>query len=186
MQQTIYLRKGRDLMYFFHVPAVASPTEAPGEKITEENRIKEDNIPQEKISEEQIPEDKSTRDNPDNRGTPVTLAIYTQDLVREAIVSGSVNNLCNNLHLWIEKIRLFLNYADAGVETLNNIVNVTRENLAQAAGLQLTPEVNKAPLTLPASSFKLFWDLIRTPEFQQFFGRMLAQLLQPPRVEGSG
>ncbi|SMB98374.1 hypothetical protein SAMN00808754_2298 [Thermanaeromonas toyohensis ToBE] len=116
----------------------------------------------------------------------INLATYTQGLLREAILSGSANNLCNNLHLWVDKIRVFLNYADAGVETLNNIVNVTRENLAHAVGLPLTPGGNAAvSLTLPASSFKLFWDLIRTPEFQQFFGRLLAQLLQPPKTEGS-
>lgn len=173
-------------MFFFTLPATDNPSEAPGEKIAEENRIKEDNLPEEEISEEQIPGDKSTGDNPDNRGTSVTLAILTQGLVREAILSGSAHNLCNNLHLWIEKIRAFLNYADAGVETLSNIVNVARENLAQTAGLPWTPEVKAASLALPASSFKLFWDLIRTPEFQQFFGRMLAQLLQPPRAKGSG
>lgn len=121
----------------------------------------------------------------DSSEAPMNLAMYGQALLREAILSGSANNLCHNLHFWIEKAHLFLNYADAGVETLNNIVNVTRDNLARTSGMAPPGEHEGASLAVAPSSFKLFWDLLRTPEFQQFFGRMLAHMLQP-KFQGSG
>jgi hypothetical protein len=109
---------------------------------------------------------------------PLTLAGFTQLLLREAILSGSANGFCNHAHLWIEKARLFLNYTDTGVEILNNIINVTKDNIVQRSDVKPGSEMG-VPLSMPVSPWKLFWDLICTSEFQQFFGRLLAQVLQP-------
>ncbi|MGB9661100.1 MAG: hypothetical protein ACPL5F_03665 [Moorellaceae bacterium] len=164
-------------MLFLTMPAGAGPAEDPGEQTPEEDRRKEQGV---------LEENNATAGDAGSNRSSVTLAIYTQSLLREAILSGSANNLCRQLHLWIEKMRQFLHYADTGVETLNNIVDVARGNLASTAGLQAAPEGHMASPAIPASSLKLFWELIRTPEFQQFFGRLVAQLLQPPKIVGSG
>lgn len=130
------------------------------------------------ISPDKIIDKGVTEAQDNNPGRPLTLAGFTQLLLREAILSGSANSFCNHAHLWIEKAHLFLNYTDTGVEILNNIINVTKDNIAQRSGVKPVSEI-EVPLSMPVSSWKLFWDLIRTSEFQQFFGRLLAQVLQP-------
>ncbi|CEP67531.1 Uncharacterized [Moorella glycerini] len=123
---------------------------------------------------------------------PLTLAAHSQALFREAILNGSVNQVLAELRVWIEKIRTFLLYADTGIETAGNIVNIAKGTLEKELGL--APAASTASTTsmqLPASSLQLVWNLIRTPEFQQFTGRMLAQVLKmglnpPPQGESSG
>ncbi|WP_258358496.1 hypothetical protein [Moorella sulfitireducens (nom. illeg.)] len=123
---------------------------------------------------------------------PLTLAAHSQALFREAILNGSVNQVLAELRVWIEKIRAFLMYADTGIETAGNIVNIAKGTLEKELGL--APAAGTAgtiSMQLPASSLELVWNLIRTPEFQQFTGRMLAQVLKiglnpPPQGESSG
>lgn len=179
-------------MYFLNMPGMARNSEGLGDNTREDsdsqqNNTAPNNHPASDQSTSPFPNHSARDEDSKNNGseTPINLVMYGHALLREAILNGSANNLCHNLHLWIEKARLFLNYADAGVETLNNIVNVTRDNLARATGAAAPGEFGAESLAMPASSFKLFWDLIRTPEFQQFFGRMLAQMLQP-KFQGSG
>ncbi|MDN5344335.1 MAG: hypothetical protein PWQ18_446 [Clostridia bacterium] len=113
------------------------------------------------------------------QGQPLTLAAHSQALIREAVINGSVNHILGELRGWIEKIRTFLLYADTGIETTNNIVNVAKGTLEKELGLSpASPEAGAASMQLPASSLQLIWNLFRTPEFQQFTGRMLAQVLK--------
>ncbi|KYH31967.1 hypothetical protein [Neomoorella mulderi] len=123
---------------------------------------------------------------------PLTLAAHTQALFREAILNGSVNQVLDELRIWIEKIRTFLLYADTGIETAGNIVNIAKGTLEKELGLSpAAATTGPVSMQLPASSLQLVWNLIRTPEFQQFTGRMLAQVLKmglnpPPQGESSG
>ncbi|WP_406676816.1 hypothetical protein [Moorella sp. ACPs] len=123
---------------------------------------------------------------------PLTLAAHSQALFREAILNGTVNQVLDELRVWIEKIRAFLLYADTGIETAGNIVNIAKGTLEKELGLS-PAAATTGPVTmqLPTSSLQLVWNLIRTPEFQQFTGRMLAQILKmgltpPPQGESSG
>ncbi|WP_141304831.1 hypothetical protein [Moorella sp. E308F] len=112
-------------------------------------------------------------------GQPLTLAAHSQALFREAILNGTVNQLLDELRVWIEKIRAFLLYADTGIETTGNIVNIAKGTLEKELGLTpATSTTSTTSMQLPASSLQLVWNLIRTPEFQQFTGRMLAQVLK--------
>ncbi|MBC7324000.1 MAG: hypothetical protein H5T99_01640, partial [Moorella sp. (in: Bacteria)] len=108
---------------------------------------------------------------------PLTLAAHSQALFREAVLNGSVNHLLADLRVWIEKIRTFLLYADTGIETVDNIVSIAKSTLEKELGLAGTAPA-ATPTQLPASSLQLMWNLMRTPEFQQFSGRMLAQMLK--------
>ncbi|WP_338833144.1 hypothetical protein MHLNE_20670 [Moorella humiferrea] len=127
-----------------------------------------------------------------DQNQPLTLAAHSQAFFREAILNGTVNQVLDELRVWIEKIRAFLMYADTGIETAGNIVNIAKGTLEKELGLaSAASTASTTSMHIPASSLQLVWNLIRTPEFQQFTGRMLAQVLKmglnpPPQGESSG
>lgn len=124
------------------------------------------------------------------RGEPLTLAARSQALFQEALLNGSIDQFLAQLQGWIERIRTFLSYADMGITTADNILNVTKSTLEAEMGIKTAGDTGApAGMPLPASSLQLMWNLIQTPEFQTFTGRMLAQLLKmnlnPPISKGS-
>ncbi|WP_218161168.1 hypothetical protein [Neomoorella thermoacetica] len=128
--------------------------------------------------------------DPRPRGEPLTLAARSQALFQEALLNGSIDQFLAQLQGWIERIRTFLSYADMGITTADNILNVTKSTLEAEMGIKTAGDTGApAGMPLPASSLQLMWNLIQTPEFQTFTGRMLAQLLKmnlnPPISKGS-
>ncbi|HHP51500.1 MAG TPA: hypothetical protein ENM97_07035 [Moorella mulderi] len=101
---------------------------------------------------------------------PLTLAMASQALLREAILTGTANQFLDNVHLWIEKLREFLSQADSGVDAVANIVSIAKEALEKELALSST----QAKAENLSTSFQLLWNLIHTQEFQQFSGRLLA------------
>ncbi|MDN5361515.1 MAG: hypothetical protein PWP70_562 [Moorella sp. (in: firmicutes)] len=119
------------------------------------------------------------QDSPPHQDEPVTLAARSQALFQEALLNGNIDQFLALLQSWIEKLRNFLNYTEVGVTTANNILTVTKTTLQADLGVQPAADSGTpAGMTLPASSLQLMWNLIRTPEFQTFAGRMLAQALK--------
>ncbi|MGI9861728.1 hypothetical protein SDD30_10155 [Moorella naiadis] len=119
------------------------------------------------------------QDSPPRQDEPVTLAARSQALFQEALLNGNIDQFLSLLQSWIEKLRNFLNYTEVGVTTANNILTVTKTTLQADLGVQpAAASGTPAGMALPASSLQLMWNLIRTPEFQTFAGRMLAQALK--------
>lgn len=113
------------------------------------------------------------------QGAPLTLAARSQALFQEALLNGSIDQFLAQLQGWIERIRSFLSYADMGITTADNILSVTKSTLEADMGIKPAGNTGTpAGMPVPASSLQLMWNLIRTPEFQTFTGRMLAQILK--------
>lgn len=139
----------------------------------------QENIPGLPVADAEDSKKGGPQDSPPPQYEPVTLAARSQALFQEALLNGSIDQFLALLQTWIEKFRNFLSYAEVGVTTVDNILNVTKTTLEADLGVKPAANAgNPTGMGLPASSWQLMWNLIRTPEFQTFTGRMLAQALK--------
>ncbi|HHY38763.1 MAG TPA: hypothetical protein GX507_07555 [Clostridia bacterium] len=132
----------------------------------------------------------------------VTLGSAIQAEISQAILDGTIENFIDKVRGFIQSLFRLLETTDSGAEVLGNLVRRVREELQReieveeqaagsspgggdATGLGSGPETGGAPGSqgskvagLDPAMLRLMWSLFKTPEFQQFTAKMIAQSLR--------
>lgn len=93
-----------------------------------------------------------------------TLAAQGKAIVRQAVVSGRAEGAVKAAVQVTERTK-------EGIETLQNILIMTRKRLDMDPNAELMSD-------LTASQLELFWKFIQAPEFQNLTASLLAKVLQ--------
>lgn len=141
-------------------------------------------------------------DEDTSKKTRVTLGTAIQAQISQAILDGTIEDFIDKIRGFIQSLSRLLETTDSGAEILGNLVRRVREELereiqieAQATedgaggedttGLGSGPETGGTPgfrgsraVGFDPAMFRLMWSLLKTPEFQQFTSKMIAQTLK--------
>jgi hypothetical protein len=131
-------------------------------------------------------------------GTRLTFGVAIQSEVSRVILDGTAEHAVNSVRDFIQWILRLLQSTDAGAEVVLNLIRRVREELEKeitvdpqtpsgtdtgetSSGLALGTEPGKPEVKagiLDPAMLRVMWSLFKTPEFQQFTAKVVAQSLK--------